>query len=74
MIFRIYIYLSPDLSYNEKQANKLLWQELSCCKEARETDLVIYRGSIVKKPSHKSSVASHDMDTSHHAQQDDQSG
>ena len=68
------IYLSPDLSYNERQANKLLRQELSRRREAGETDLVIYRGSIVKKPSHKSSAASHDMDTSHQAQQDDQSG
>ena len=68
------IYFSPDLSYNERQANKLLQQELSHHKEAGETDLVIFRGSIVKKPSNKSSVASHDMDTSHQAQQDDQSG
>ena len=42
------IYLSPDLSYNERQVNKLLRQELSCRREAGETDLVIYRGSIVK--------------------------
>ena len=36
-----YIYLSPDLSYNERQANKLLQQELTRRKEADETDLVI---------------------------------
>ena len=68
------IYLSPDLSYNERQANKLLRQELSRRKEAGETDLVIYRGSIVKKTLHKSNVASHDMDTGHQAQEDDQGG
>ena len=69
------IYLTPDLSYNERQANRLLRQELSHRKEAGETDLVIYRGSIMKRPLHKSNVAtSHDMDTSHWVQQDPQSG
>lgn len=60
------------LSYNERQANKLLWQELSRRKEAGKMDLVIYRGSIVSKPLHKYNVASHDMDTNYQAQQDDQ--
>jgi len=57
------IYLTPDLSYNERQANRLLRQELSRRKEAGETDLVIYRGSIMKRPLHKSNVD--DMNTSH---------
>ena len=47
------IYLSPDLTYNERQANKLLRQGLTWCREAGETDLVIYRGCIVKKWPHK---------------------
>ena len=67
------IYINPDLSYNERQVNRSLRQELSRRKEAGETDLIIYRGSIVKKQIHESNIsANHNMDTTqldHHDSQ-----
>ena len=69
------IYVTPDLSYNERQANRLLRHELSRQKEAGETDLVIYRGNIMKKQMQKSNVsASHHMDTTQPEQHDTQPG
>ena len=43
------VYVTPDLSLNERQENKRLHDELFQRKNAGEKDLIIRRGKIVKK-------------------------
>ena len=45
------MYISPDLSYKERQALKELIQELVRRKTAGEKDIFIHRGQIVKRIS-----------------------
>ena len=43
------VYISPDLTLKEREANKLLRQELFTRKQAGETNLIIRHGKIVSK-------------------------
>ena len=43
------VYVTPDLSLNERQENKRLCDKLLQCKKDGEKDLIIRRGKIVKK-------------------------
>ena len=44
------VYITPDLSYQERMHQKNLRSELQRCKDAGESDLVIHRGQIVTAP------------------------
>ena len=55
------VFISPDLTQQEREANKKLRNELQCRKQAGETNLIIKHGKIV--PRQPQRVATPPMDT-----------
>ena len=51
MFLKVYIYINPDLSVRERQAQKKLRLELARRKENGESNIFIRRGRIVKQRS-----------------------
>ena len=45
------VYISPDLTLEERQENKKLYLELKRCREKGEKDLMIKNGKIIKRTS-----------------------
>ena len=69
------VYVTPDLSLNERRENKRLRDELLPRKKDGEKDLIIRRGKIVKKAnSVEPNPPSAAMDTTQSATTNDQNG
>ena len=69
------VYVTPDLSLNERRENKRLRDELLQRKKDGEKDLIIQRGKIVKKAnSVEPNPPSAAMDTTQSAATNDQNG
>ena len=69
------VYVTPDLSLNERRENKRLRDELLQPKKDGEKDLIIQRGEIVKKAnSVEPNPPSAAMDTTQSAATNDQNG
>ena len=66
------VYVTPDLSLNERQENKRLRDELLQRKKDGEKDLMIRRGKIVRKVD--PTPPSADMDTTQGAASNNQTG
>ena len=70
------VYVTPDLSLNERQENKRLRDELFQRKKDGKKDLIIRRGKIVKKitSAEPAPTCAPAMDTTQSAADNDKNG
>ena len=62
------VFISPDLTPKEREANKLLYQELKHRKEAGEANLIIRKGKIITSTCSTSDTAPANANTVTHTQ------